>query len=76
MIGKSIVPKYMPKIPEGEEREFGESGAYKGMIYVPGANGKSYKILYFMEGKNESCIINKATGTNSGLDTLCILNIP
>lgn len=76
LISRSIVPKYMSRIPEGEVRNFGEHGSYRGMIYVPGTNGKSYKILYFMEGINESCIIDKATGTNSGLDTLCILSFP
>lgn len=75
LIRNSVVPKYMPRIPEGETRKFGEYGSYKGMIYVPGVNGKSYKIFYFMEGSDQPCIINGATGINSGFDTLCSLNV-
>jgi hypothetical protein len=46
------------------------------MAYIPGLKGKSYKIYYFMEGNDESCIISGAVGINSGLDTLCILKVP
>ena len=76
LVSDSIVPKYMPRLPEGESRNFGEERAYKGMVYIPGAKGKSYKIFYFMEGNDQSCIIDGAIGSNSGLDTLCILKVP
>lgn len=76
LIKSSIIPKYMPRLPDGEKRKFGENKSYTGMVYTPGAKGKSYRILYFMEGKDKSCIIDKAVGINNGLDTLCVLKIP
>lgn len=76
LVSSSIVPNYMPRMPEGENRNFGEGGAYKGMAYIPGEKGKSYRIYYFMEGNNQSCIIAGASGSNNGFDTLCILKVP
>lgn len=76
LIENAIVPKYMSRLHTSEDISFGEGKSYKGIVYVPGLNAKSYKIFYFMEGNDRSCIIEKATGTNNGKDTLCILSIP
>ncbi|MEX0912999.1 MAG: hypothetical protein WDZ56_00555 [Candidatus Paceibacterota bacterium] len=76
LIVNSLMPKYMPRLSEVDTRKFGEGDAYTGIVYEPGAKGKSYKIFYFMEGEDQSCIIDKAIGSASGHDTLCILEIP
>lgn len=75
-IAAAIVPQYMGRIPIGEERTFGENGAYLGMVYESLYYGQGYRIWYFLEGNDRFCFLDGAVMyQNSGPDTLCILTV-
>lgn len=69
-----FIPQYMSQMPQAETRAFGTNG-YTGMLYQVTNSGRTYRILYFMEGDNRSCILDDAVATNSGPDTLCTLTV-
>jgi len=71
-IANAIVPHYMGRIPAGETRSFGVGRV--GMVYRSENYGKSYTIMYYMEGNDRSCILDGAIPTNNGPDTLCTFN--
>lgn len=66
----SIVPQYLSQFPPEDLRVMGDQN-YTGMVYVQENGGRSYRIMYLMEGSNRPCILDKATATVSGSDTLC-----
>ncbi len=73
-IANAIVPKYMGQIPQAETVLFGQGGTmHEGMTYRHQNYGKAYTIQYFMEGNDKDCLIDGATGSNVGDDTLCTL---
>lgn len=73
-IANAFVPQYLAQLPPGEARTFGQNGL-RGIGYEYFNYGKSYRIYYFMEGNNRSCLIDGAVGSNNGRDTLCTLNV-
>ena len=72
-IANAIVPNYMNRIPAGETKSFGTGRV--GMVYRSENYGKSYTIMYYMEGNDRSCILDGANPTNNGPDTLCTLTV-
>lgn len=74
-VADAITPHYMGRIPDGESIMFGEGNStlYEGMIYTHQDFGKQYTIRYFMQGNDRSCILDGASATNVGSDTLCTL---
>lgn len=68
--------EYMPHIPVGESTWFGQGGSntFEGMTYRFNDYGRSYTLQYFMEGNDQDCVLQGATGANTGDDTLCTFN--
>lgn len=75
MANNVISPKYMSRIPPGENILFArKTGSdYEGIVYTFQNNAKTYSILYFMEGNDKSCVLDGASGKNLGEDTFCTL---
>ena len=71
----SISPQYMSTIPEGDSTAFGTSPTYVGMYYQYSNYGKAYTLRYFMKGTDMPCLVDNATGSNVGSDTLCTLTV-
>jgi hypothetical protein len=71
----SIVPLYLPKLPQVEELKFGENPYYSGIYYQYGEYGKSYALSYFMQGQRKDCVIKGAVSIKVGGDTLCTITV-
>lgn len=71
----TFTPQYMGQMPAGETIVYGQGDAhfYEGIVYVHQNYGKAYTIRYFMEGNDKDCLIDGATGSNVGDDTMCTL---
>ena len=71
----AITPQYMGSVHSDDSGVFGDSPTYTGMYYQYSSYGKAYTLRYFMKGNDMACLVDDATGSNVGGDTLCTLTV-
>ena len=71
----AITPQYMGSVHNDDNTVFGTSPTYTGMYYQYSSYGKAYTLRYFMKGNDMACMVDNATGSNVGGDTLCTLTV-